>query len=402
MKYQSRRLRRFFLTLLLIAAPALSFADTPDIDISLVSIGPGAPIYVWFGHTAFVITDHASGREYFINFGLVDFSAEEFYLNFVLGKLFFMVGASDSNWEIRNYQAQDRFITRQYLNLTDSQKNELYGLIRESLKKENRVYRYDHYYDNCATKPRDLLDKTLDGALRAANEGPSGLSIREQTRRYTQNHPFVQWWLMYGQGGVIDGEASVWDSMFLPLEFHNAVARVPGLVEREETLYEKDLDIPDRPENLRYLLYPFLAGMLLIPLPLAARRWKRIKSLSLISSVYEQILLALIGLLGAILLFLIFFTEHTVVAYNFNALLNPVVTLVPLFLPGKLRLKSRRFTWSVLWGIAAVMTLIQPVFVHKNLNIILFFLPVYTVLGGIPLIKSVLKRFKTRSMLKTA
>ncbi|MBN2509151.1 MAG: DUF4105 domain-containing protein [Spirochaetales bacterium] len=383
-----------FLVTLMISAPFHLFAENPDIDISLVTIGPGSPLYVWWGHTAFIITDHDEHKEYFINFGLFQFDADNFYLNFVLGKLYFMVGASNAQWEISSYKGQDRRIVRQYLNLSSEQKHILYEGIRDALKKENRVYRYDHYDDNCATRPRDLIDAALDGALGRAASSSSGLSIREQTRRFTGHSPFIEWWLMYGQGGVIDREARLWDSMFLPSALYQGVASVPGLVAREEILYDKAIDAPARPGNAAYLLRPLLAGLLLALLPLFALLIPGNTLLVKTSAIYEQVLLGIIGLLGAVLLFLMTCTEHTVVAWNFNALLNPCFALVPLCMPPGMRARWRKRTWSFLWVTALVMTVIQPVFIHKNLNVILVFMPVYTVLGGIPLVQAVILRYR--------
>ena len=43
-------------------------------------------------------------------------------------------------------------------------------LLEENYRPENRIYRYNFFYDNCATRPRDLIEKSIDGTLQYADD----------------------------------------------------------------------------------------------------------------------------------------------------------------------------------------------------------------------------------------
>ena len=43
------------------------------------------------------------------------------------------------------------------MNLTNDEKRQLQQALIENLKPENKVYRYNFFYNNCSTKPRDIV-----------------------------------------------------------------------------------------------------------------------------------------------------------------------------------------------------------------------------------------------------
>ena len=57
----------------------------------------------------------------------------------------------------------------------------LTGLINENLKPENVKYRYDFFYDDCSTRIRDLLEKSVGEKLNIS-------STRNRESSYIQGH----------------------------------------------------------------------------------------------------------------------------------------------------------------------------------------------------------------------
>ena len=53
----------------------------------------------------------------------------------------------------RRIQLLGRDVWQQTLNLTEEEKERLIALLTENYRPENRVYRYNFFYDNCATRP---------------------------------------------------------------------------------------------------------------------------------------------------------------------------------------------------------------------------------------------------------
>ena len=54
-----------------------------------------------------------------------------------------------------------RSVWKQTLNLNNEEKAELIRLLQENYRPENRVYRYNFFHDNCATRPRDKIEERL-------------------------------------------------------------------------------------------------------------------------------------------------------------------------------------------------------------------------------------------------
>ena len=82
-------------TFLGLAAPAglpgQSDAPRPDdgsqIEVALVTMGPGARFWERFGHNAIWIRDPIRGIDSLYNYGIFDFQAENFVLNFIQGRM---------------------------------------------------------------------------------------------------------------------------------------------------------------------------------------------------------------------------------------------------------------------------------------------------------------------------
>jgi len=53
----------------------------------------------------------------------------------------------------------------QQLNLTNHEKWQLITKLETNYKPENRYYRYDFFHDNCATRIRDIIAKSVDGKI---------------------------------------------------------------------------------------------------------------------------------------------------------------------------------------------------------------------------------------------
>ena len=58
---------------------------------------------------------------------------------------------------------RDQQLIEQVLNLSIAKKD-IIGTTNTNLLPENRVYRYDHFKDNCATRIRDLIESCYPAA----------------------------------------------------------------------------------------------------------------------------------------------------------------------------------------------------------------------------------------------
>ena len=145
--------------LLLLGAASLGWTQSPapwasgasraqDLVVRLVTIEPSDPLYTWWGHSALIVEDGRLGVSRFYNYGLFSFEQERFVQNFAMGRLWFVVGASDTERELAYYRYLGRTIRIQTLNLLPGKRLEMARFLENNILPRNRTYLYDHYNDN--------------------------------------------------------------------------------------------------------------------------------------------------------------------------------------------------------------------------------------------------------------
>jgi hypothetical protein len=133
--------------------------------ISLLTADPGDELYSAFGHSAIRVLDKASGEDYVFNYGTFDFNTPNFYGKFASGKLDYMLSVSTFAAFVSEYDRQGRGIKEQVLDLNSEQAGYMLEFLQVNYQPERRFYRYDFFYDNCATRIRDAMDLVLGDKL---------------------------------------------------------------------------------------------------------------------------------------------------------------------------------------------------------------------------------------------
>ena len=120
---------------------------------------------------------------------------------------------------LQEYIINGQSVSTQTLNLTLKEKNRLFLLINEEIKPANRFYYYDFVKNNCATKIRDLLAKTLgpdfDHSLLVINKG-KGNTVREMVSNYLREDDFYLFGMNFLLGNKTDVISNKEVSLFLP------------------------------------------------------------------------------------------------------------------------------------------------------------------------------------------
>ncbi|MDC7234881.1 MAG: DUF4105 domain-containing protein [Spirochaetales bacterium] len=340
----------------------------------LVTVGPGEPLYSWFGHTGIIIEEGNSSR--FYDFGNFSFESENFYGNFAMGRLIYLkIGVSGRaylNYIVR----ENRNVTVQQLNIPQDRIKDMQIFLENEIQPENNTYLYHHYRDNCSTRPRDIIDKALDGQLYAASAVPSGETYRTMFRSRTSHSFFPDWLLSLLQGHSIDDEISWWDTMFLPDELMRqldelTIASDSGPVSAvlaKEQLAESTVQraIPEKiPANTAgALLTGLLGGLILLFLQRASSSSSRRARISG-RAAYTLIMTAL-SVFGLVFYFITFFTNHDVASGNINILLIHPFYLVPAIC--LLRGKRKGFSrfWLAQQIVWLLMLLVNLTFWHQG------------------------------------
>jgi hypothetical protein len=349
-------------------APALPPAGDPAaVRVILMTMGPGDAVWERFGHNAIWVHDPVAGTDLAYNYGVFDFAQENFFTNFIRGRMMYWVEGWNAYATLEAYRADDRDIWLQELNLTREQAEALRDFLVWNARPENREYRYDYYYDNCSTRVRDAMDRVLDGALRAATDPlSSGTTFRWHTARLTGERAGdvpIFTGLMAGLGPPADREISRWEEMFLPMSLRDRVreATVPGAggapvpLVRSETVYHRSTRGAEPAAAPRWWPGYLLAGLALAAgLALLARAAPASRAARTGYAALAAGWLAFAGTFGVILLVLWGLTDHRVAHGNLNLLqLSPLA--VPLAVLAPALAHGARWAARPAWWLAAAV-----------------------------------------------
>lgn len=370
-----------------------------DLVVELITFGPGAPIYEWWGHGAIAIEDTRLHEARLYNFGMFDFAH---FSQFALGRLEFYVEEDNVPYTLRMYAREDRDVTVQILNLSPEAKLAIGQRLSDNVLPQNRNYLYHHYFDNCATRLRDAIDFGIGGQLHAEEQGKGRFTLREQTRRFTAVNEPMSALLDFMMNDSIDQAITPWQEAFLPDVLSSEVAqasyldasgkRVPLVA--QTLAYHRSQSRPPVPERPPHD-WPWLLGLGILLGGLAAgfgrlaAAGKRVGRVLL--GLESALLGLLVGLPGTILLLMWIVTNHEVTFHNENLFLaNPLTLLavpwgVALAFGGKKAPRRLFKLFVLLAGLGALLLVLKalPWFDQNNWNILGLLLPTwFGLLGG--------------------
>jgi hypothetical protein len=324
--------------------------------VSLVTIVPGEKVYSIFGHNAIRVFDPVRGIDIAYNYGTFDFGNPlVFSVKFGYGDLNYRLARQDFGRMVAFYPTQEgRPIVEQVLDLDPEQREEVFRFLEWNAAPENAYYRYDFYYDNCATRIRDLLEGALGDRLVVDLPDPGG-SMRQLLDPYLGQKPWLHFVMDAGQGLPADVPATWRSELFLPdrLATWAARARVLGpdgerpLVARTDSIgwptgrLESRQAAPDWPAWLMTALLALIVWITAMDLRRgrAGRSW------------IDVPLYVALGIAGLLVCFLAFVSLYTVTRHNVNLLWALPTNLVVAGL--LMRKKRGPWTAGLLWLTAA-------------------------------------------------
>lgn len=300
-------------------------------QISLLTNTPwNGAVYALYGHTAIRVTDPVRKIDSVFNYGIFNMSKENFIFLFVKGETDYMVAAIDFHYYVEEYEERGVGVIEQVYNLTQKEKQDIFDALVINSLPENRVYRYNYFYDNCSTRPRDIIEKYVNGKIEYT---PTN---KQQTYRDLVHECVdIQPWTKFGIDLVIgaDADKTITDRQkdFLPLYLMtaNEEAIIKSNSTEKKLILSTAYILQPTPLVKDNAISPLTAGIILLILTSCMSVWIYWKKLYVLGKTFDTLLFLIAGIAGCIIFFLMFFSEHPCTNPNWNIIwLNPLQLLV--------------------------------------------------------------------------
>ncbi len=329
LKFMSR-LKYFIFCLFMGVAFSVQSQSTDSIRFSLLTCAPGTEIYSLFGHTAIRYENYTRRIVVVFNYGMFSFNTPNFIFRFVAGETDYQLGITPYSYFEAEYAMRGSSVYQQVLNLTQSEKERLLTILENNYLPENRIYRYNYFYDNCTTRARDKIEECIEGKV-VYPDSLSGKSYRSIVHEFTAGSPWNEFGIDLCLGAEADKEINKRQQMFSPfyMKYYasNAYIVDAGGTRRPLILDEtKIVDVEPDEVQPGFVLSPLMCGALFLALcvVMAWGQWKTQR----FWWGWDIVLYGLQGLAGCIIAFLFFFSVHPTVGSNWLLILfNPIPLL---------------------------------------------------------------------------
>ena len=331
-----------------------------SVQISLLTCSPGNEVWSLYGHTAIRVFDPAHAQDVVINYGLFNFRQSNFILRFVFGLTDYEMGIEPFDMFMVEYARQGRQVVQQTLQLNNNEKVSILQALAQNYQND-RVYRYNFFYDNCTTRARNILIDNIAGKVNYKVNPNVTSSYRTMIHQWNDGHR----WARFGNdlllGIKADAKTNYVQQQFLPdtlrKDFEEAtivdsVGKSHPLVSSTTVLLKANVNNVVDNRNIWDTITPAMLWNCVFILILLAEiaEYRRLKTFWLI----DVTLLTLDGIAGVILLAMVF-SQHPTVSFNLQILLLNPLSLVFVYSVINREVKQR-FHWY--WNILTICILL--------------------------------------------
>ena len=291
-------------------------------EVSLLTADPGTELYSSFGHSAIRMREIGpEGRDLVFNFGTFDFDTPNFYGKFATGKLNYMLSVATYDRFIIEYDYYKRGLREQVLDLNQEQKDFLLQHLDAQYDPSRRFYKYDFFYNNCATKIRDAFDIAIGDQLVWSDSIAEEKTFRNLIDEFVLPLPWADFGIDLALGAVIDRPATELEKQFLPTYMEQAFANATivengvsrPLVKQSRVLLEYPKEAAQQPLLNPTVVFWLLAVIFAVLTLYGFKKGKLMKGL-------DVAFFGVLGILGVVVTFLWFFTDHSATLWNWNIL----------------------------------------------------------------------------------
>ena len=337
------------LALAVLRAPAVTLSK--EATVSILTCSAGEEMYSLFGHTGIRVTDPARGLDVVFNYGTFDFDTPGFYLKFARGLLPYQLTYTTFARFKAAYEWEGRGVWEQRLLLDSAGRQRMMDLLEVNCRPENRSYLYNFLYDNCSTRVRDIIERSVGGKVewRVAERERSFWELLDECMAPA---PWIRWGIHTILGSPANADATVREEMFLPAYLMAGLDS--AYCDGRRLAAPATVVVPEaaRVEAPAWYARPG-AVFLAVAAALFCLLWRFRRGRTLRAVAFPFFLAT--GGIGCLLVFLGGFTAHPTTAPNFNLVwANPLNLGVAAALFRRLLPRAARVYLAVyLWVLAA-------------------------------------------------
>ena len=356
-KYLNNTIITICLLLCSINTNAMKTESYNTYEISILSIGEGPSLVDAFGHTAIRVKGDDLEKfglknDIVFNFGVYNFNSPNFYSNFIKGRPEYKLGIQNYRNLIQYYIKQKRYIVEHQLKLDQNSTKIIIDLLVEKLN--NPYYIYDYFRDNCTTRIADIvIDKTNNKFKDNKLEFETDLSYRNLIHGKINENSWGAVGIDLSLGAVIDKKINKRETFFLPENFMNYLDLYEGELIKKNIIYSPKLEVRYKENFPSPLLINLILSSIIIAITVfnfKYNKWN--KSL-------DTLIFLISGLIGILIIYLWFFSNHFAGAQNFNFLWAFPLNFALIFAIHK----NKTPKWSVGF-IKLLIILIVLIFLH--------------------------------------
>ncbi|MDR2520436.1 MAG: DUF4105 domain-containing protein [Bacteroidales bacterium OttesenSCG-928-I14] len=323
---------RFILLILLISKfITIKATEANNLQISLLTIVPyNNEIYTIYGHSALRIHNSKNNIDIVLSWGTFDFYSTNFLYHFIKGETDYFLSTTDYNQFIQNYYLMNTTVIEQILLLTPKNRESILQILSLNLLPVNRAYCYNFLKNNCTTRIRDIIEKTIGDTLNSSNSSNSN-TVRQLINSYSYQYPWVSFGIDLIIGSEGDKPLCKREELFLPMQLKKILGS--SIYSSNESIVissNKILQSNCRkyihpsffclPINVSWLIF-CLYGIIISIVTIQIHKNQKSKNLFIVNKIAKicfAILFFLIAIVGSIVIFFVLFSHNPCVHHNWN------------------------------------------------------------------------------------
>lgn len=341
-------------------------------NISLLTVSPSDDeVYTVYGHSALRVQDTVRKIDHVFNYGIFSFAKPNFIYRFAKGETDYRLGVQLFRDFLIEYEMRGSEVTEQILNLDSVEKARIWEALLINNEPQNQEYRYNFFFDNCATRPAALVEKYVTGTIRIPETGEKQ-TFRDLINYCTRNKPWLTFGCDLALGSPTDRIITPHEKLFLPVFLKEAFGKavVTGRDGRERNLVRSTRILTENgineTEETSGVLTPNVCcwAFFFVIFVITLIEWRR----KTYFRVVDCILFFMAGIGGVVLFFLCFISTHPCIWPNWSIVWLQPFDLVAVILFAVKKFRKAAYYYHFINFAALTLMLAGWHFIPQHLN----------------------------------